>query len=222
MFIINSQRNSKFSSIFFSGKRERSACQRGISLIELIMFMVITSIAVSGVLLVMNQVTAHSADAMIRKQALAIAESVLEEVESMPFTFCDPNDPNAATAVNAAGCTAGMSQDVITGPTPATESRYSAANPLDNVADYSGCRLNLAGGSTACDVAVINAIRDITGTNNAALGAYDATVTITRAGLALGLPTDPDALQINVTVNGTGGTQVRLDGYRLRYSPNSF
>jgi hypothetical protein len=71
-------------------------------------------------------------------------------------------------------------------------------------------------------VAVINAIRDITGTNNAALGAYDATVTITRAGLALGLPTDPDALQINVTVNGTGGTQVRLDGYRLRYSPNSF
>lgn len=55
--------------------------QRGISLIELIMFMVIISIAVSGILLVMNKVTAHSADTLVLKQALAIAESLLEEIE---------------------------------------------------------------------------------------------------------------------------------------------
>jgi MSHA pilin protein MshD len=200
--------------------------QGGISLIELLIFMIIISIAVTGVLLVMNRVTGQSSDALIRKQALAIAESVLEEVGSMPFTFCDPDDPNAATAANAAGCTAGLSQDVITGPTPAlVESRYNAATPLDNVADYSNCRLNRAGGSTGCDagiVAPLPAIIDITGANNTALGGYDATVTIARAGVALGLPTDPDALQIIVTVNGPGGTQVRLDGYRVRYSPNSF
>lgn len=194
--------------------------QRGVSLIELIMFMVIVSIAVTGVLLVMNRVTGQSADALIRKQALAIAESVLQEVEAMPFTFCDPDDPNAATAANAAGCTAGMSQALAAGPVPATESRYNPADPLDNVADYVNCRLNMAGGSTGCDAAVINAIRDITGTNNAALGGYNATVAIADAGLALGLPTNADALRITVTVNGAANTQVVLDGYRMRYSPN--
>ena len=199
--------------------------QRGISLVELILFMVIISVAVAGVLLVMNKVTGQSSDALIRKQALAIAESVLEEVEAMPFTFCDPDDPNAATAVNAAGCTPGLSQDVISGPTPGVESRYSMTSPLDNVADYANCRLNRAGGSTGCDagiVAPLPAINDITGTPNTALGDYAATVTLARAGLVLGLPTDPDALQITVAVTGPGGAQLRLDGYRIRYAPNSF
>lgn len=108
--------------------------QRGISLVELIMFIVIVSVALAGILLVMNQVTGHSADTLIRKQALAIAESLLEEVELMPFTFCDPNDASAVSATSTAGCA--NSQDVITGPTPGTETRYSAADPFDNVADY--------------------------------------------------------------------------------------
>ena len=55
--------------------------QRGISLIELIMFIVIISVSLVGILLVMNKVTAHSADPLIRKQALAIAESMLEEIK---------------------------------------------------------------------------------------------------------------------------------------------
>ncbi len=57
------------------------SCQSGISLIELIMFIVIISIAVAGILLVMNKVTGHSADTLVRKQALAIAESFLEEIQ---------------------------------------------------------------------------------------------------------------------------------------------
>lgn len=55
--------------------------QRGVSLIELILFIVIISIAVAGILLVMTNVTGHSADALVRKQSLAIAESLLEEIE---------------------------------------------------------------------------------------------------------------------------------------------
>jgi MSHA pilin protein MshD len=38
-----------------------------------------------GILLVMNQVTRHSADPLVRKQALAIAESLLEEVALQDF-----------------------------------------------------------------------------------------------------------------------------------------
>jgi len=59
--------------------------QRGISLIELIMFIVIISVALTGILLVMNQVTRHSADPLIQKQAIAAAESLLEEIELQDF-----------------------------------------------------------------------------------------------------------------------------------------
>jgi len=83
--------------------------QRGISLIELVMFIVIISIAVTGVLLVINRVTGHSADTLIRKQAIAAAESLLEEIELQDFisasgvTACPPNPtPNPVTQVNRA------------------------------------------------------------------------------------------------------------------------
>ncbi len=78
--------------------------QRGISLIELIIFIVIISVALTGILLVMNQTTAHSADPLLRKQAMAAAESLLEEIELQDFI--DQNDGTTTTcppasAVNA-------------------------------------------------------------------------------------------------------------------------
>lgn len=179
--------------------------QRGASLIELIMFIIIISVAVVGVLLVMNLTTAHSADPLVRKQALAIAESLLEEIELMPFTYCDPDDANAASAVNAADCTPGLSQNVITGPTPGTETRYAAA-PFDNVADYSAFNMS--------------PILDITG-NGVGLASYTANVAIARTGVALLGAADDAALRITVTVTGPGNTTVVLDGYRTRYAPNN-
>jgi len=59
--------------------------QCGISLIELIMFIVIVSVAVAGILLVLNVTEKGSADPLIRKQALAAAQSLLEEVELQDF-----------------------------------------------------------------------------------------------------------------------------------------
>ena len=85
--------------------------QRGISLIELIMFIVIISVALTGILLVMNTSPRSSADPLIHKQALAIAESLLEEVELMPFTYCDPDDVNAASATSATVGGSGMCRD---------------------------------------------------------------------------------------------------------------
>lgn len=59
--------------------------QQGLSLIELIVFIVIVSVALVGVLSVLNLTTAKSADPMIRKQVLAVAEAMLEEVLSKDF-----------------------------------------------------------------------------------------------------------------------------------------
>ena len=54
--------------------------QSGLSLIELIMFIIIVSIGLAGILLVMNVTVKSSADPMLRKQAVAMAEAILDEV----------------------------------------------------------------------------------------------------------------------------------------------
>ena len=54
--------------------------QRGFTLIELIIFIVVVSAGLAGILSVMNTVVKSSADPMVRKQTIAIAESLLEEI----------------------------------------------------------------------------------------------------------------------------------------------
>lgn len=66
--------------------------QSGFSLVELILFIVIISVGITGILGVMNITTRHSADPMVRKQALAAAESLLEEILLKDYT--DPDGSN--------------------------------------------------------------------------------------------------------------------------------
>ena len=58
----------------------RQMPQRGFTLIELIIFIVVVAAGLAGILSVMNTVVKSSADPMIRKQTIAIAESLLEEI----------------------------------------------------------------------------------------------------------------------------------------------
>jgi MSHA pilin protein MshD len=62
-----------------------ASSQRGISLVELVIFIAVAGAAVAGVLSVMNLTTRTGADPMIRKQALAVAESLLEEIALKDF-----------------------------------------------------------------------------------------------------------------------------------------
>jgi len=58
----------------------------GATLVELIITIVIISISLAGILSVVNLTTSHSADPMVQHQAIAIAESYLEEITSLPVT----------------------------------------------------------------------------------------------------------------------------------------
>jgi MSHA pilin protein MshD len=54
--------------------------QRGFTLIELIIFIVVVGASMAGILSVMTTTVKSSADPMVRKQTIAIAESMLEEI----------------------------------------------------------------------------------------------------------------------------------------------
>jgi MSHA pilin protein MshD len=53
---------------------------RGFTLIEVIIFIVVVGAGLAGILSVSTNVVKSSADPMVRKQAVAIAESLLEEI----------------------------------------------------------------------------------------------------------------------------------------------
>ncbi len=185
----------------------------GVTLIELIVFIMIVGIALAGILSVLNISVRSSADPMVRKQMLALAEALMEEVSAQAFTYCDPTDANATTAAGTAGCAAvATTQDLGPG---AGQIRTSSTSPFNNVADYSG-------------LATINPVSDVTNTYTYA--GYSATITITPSdvlgpgGLTItpngAVPATLNLLRITVTVF-RGTDSLTLEGYRARHSPNA-
>jgi MSHA pilin protein MshD len=177
----------------------------GMSLIEVVVFIVVLGIGLAATLVLFNRVTSASVDPMVRKQALALASSLLEEIELRGFTYCDPDDANVFTASSIADCTV-VEQ---TGPIEnGGETRY--ADPrFDNVNDYDGFAMSGAN------------IKSADGTTISGLGDYSVAVSVVNAGADFSIAA-AEALRITVTAQHVPtGTTVSLQGYRLRYAPNS-
>ncbi|OFA09170.1 prepilin-type N-terminal cleavage/methylation domain-containing protein [Duganella phyllosphaerae] len=205
--------------------RQFSRRARGVTLIELILFMVIMGVAAAGIIGVINLSNKSSAEPLRRKQALMIAEALMEEVQLARFTFCTPDDPNAASAANQAACVTPMR----------VGARAAGANrPYGNVADYA-----LVAGQPTFTFAVNNVDVDISGNRlgvdstgatmgNASLAPIRSTVTLNfvaglgPAGAAITSSAGAlNALQITITTTYGGANEfVRLDAYRTRYAPN--
>jgi MSHA pilin protein MshD len=92
----------------------------GFTLIEVIIFIVVVSVGLVGILLVSSTAVKSSADPMVRKQALAVAESMLEEI--LLKEYCDP-DTGDRSAVP---------------PTCGAVQQEAVRNLYDDVDDYSG------------------------------------------------------------------------------------
>jgi MSHA pilin protein MshD len=181
------------------------------SLIEVVVFIVVLGIGIAGTITLFNQVTKASVDPMVRKQALAIATSLLEEIELRAFTYCDPDDPNVTTAGGVGGCTAGYAETNFgpdTVPASVAETRY--ADPrFDNVNDYHGFSMSGAN------------IKGADGSTVSGLGDYSVSVTVANAGADFTFATEEVLLITVAATHTTTNTTVSLQGYRFRYAPNS-
>jgi MSHA pilin protein MshD len=187
------------------------------SLIEVVVFIVVLGIGFSGILVLYNQVTKASVDPIVRKQALAIASSLLEEIELRGFTYCDPNDPKvytaaAATATECTGPAYVENLGAETLPSSAIETRYAEPR-FDNVSDYAGFSMGLAAIRTIDDPTPIPGLQNYSVLANVQ--------EIAANELGADVPTT-EALRITVTAtHQPSGIAVSLQGYRLRYAPNS-
>jgi MSHA pilin protein MshD len=204
------------AAAFVPASAAMRAC--GFTLVELVVFIAIIGVGLAGILGVMNYTTRASASPLAQKQALAIAEAYLEEVLAMPFTYCDPDDLNAATAqstaaVNPADPT--RCATTLEGIGAEGETRGNATTPYDNVNDYGSLPVGVAS--------------NVDGTPIGNLGSYTVAVAVSAAPLAASSGTvaatdangRPLSLRVSVTVTGPNDVTVVLDGYRTRYAPNA-
>ena len=161
--------------------------QRGLTLIELIIYIVVVLVGLAGVLTVLDTTVRGGADPVVRKQALALAEAMLEEVLSKSYQN-DPADPGNVS--DTLGCTLNSPS---TGPQCRLNTPVDRAN-YNDVDDY----------NTWNQVGNVQAI----GTAPAALSAYAVAVTVGSAvvnGVTLK----------TVTVTVTRGAEtVTLQGWR--------
>jgi MSHA pilin protein MshD len=132
---------------------------RGFTLIEVIIFIVVVGAGLAGILSVTNTVVKSSSDPVVRKQAMAIADSILEEI--LQKEFQDPDGVGGET-------------------TRAT---------MDNVSDYNGrtqalfnSSSGVGGWAPALDVyqVAIAVVADTTVVGTALNPAWRVTVTVTR------------------------------------------
>jgi MSHA pilin protein MshD len=161
----------------------------GFTLIELVMYIVIVGVGLTGVLSSFQVATAHSGDPMLRKQALTVAEMMLEQILSRAYEndIFDPNNTG-----NAFGCT----------PTTATTCQVNTVADLPNyndVSDYNGWDQT--------------GVYQQDGSQNTELGTtYRVVVAVAPTvlnGAAL--------KRITVTVSGHNFETVSLAGYRASY-----
>ena len=67
---------------------------RGFTLPELIVLIVVLSIAVTGVMLAFTTAVRGSADPLVARQALAVAEALLDEIQLAPYAAQPGTGPN--------------------------------------------------------------------------------------------------------------------------------
>ncbi|HRE16600.1 MAG TPA: prepilin-type N-terminal cleavage/methylation domain-containing protein [Rhodocyclaceae bacterium] len=173
--------------------------QRGLTLIELLVFIVVVGFGLAGTLVVFQNTVRSSGDPLVRKQALAIAEALMDEVALHPYTYCDPTDANFQYA-RAANTAAGNCTTTVENSGPeAGQTRYSATTPFNNVNDYAGFAMSpivRLGNSPAATVA--------------GLESFNATINVTA---------EAGGLRIDVRVV-RGTEDVTLSAYRFMTAPN--
>lgn len=200
--------------------------ERGFSLIDVLLVIVLLGVMAGALMTLSGRLAVQSAEALRTRQALAIAQGLLDEVRHMPFTYCDPDDVNARTATSAvvgAGITRCAALVDVMGAEPG-ESRYNAApNRFDGVTDYQNFQMPVPGGVCAgiCDIA-----GNLLSGAGSSLAGCTARVMLTPQALA-GIPAldangRPQVLRIGVTVTCPSVQPLLLEGIRVRHAPNWF
>jgi MSHA pilin protein MshD len=222
----------------------RKRYQAGVTLIELVIFILIMSIALTAITLVYIQTTRQSSDPVIRIKSIELAQLTLNEIllkkyddmtptggGCVQFADSPPGTPTSrcASGISAETESSGLGAEVGDGETTRIH--------FDDVDDYQGklyCGDNVVTSETGCvnvnpsPTPVCEPLLDESGVNISTLYAgFSVCINVSFAGginseISFGLPADQivrtnDAKRIDVTVTDTVKSKIRLTAYSLNY-----
>lgn len=131
----------------------RARGQRGMTLVELVITIVILGIAAAAMFSAMASITGRSADPMLRQQSLALAEAYLEAISARPYAELPSaaHGPQPAQDINGNSILPGyqVAVAVDAGATlngvSATRITVTVTSPIEDPDDPDGGRLVLDG-----------------------------------------------------------------------------
>lgn len=138
------------------------------TLIELVIAIVIIAVGLAGVLTVFSTVVKHSADPMVQKNMLAIAEELMEEIVNKPYS--------PVTSPPATGCASRTGFTTIW--------YYNGYSTTNQICDASGSPIP---GLTGFSVSVAVAADAATFSGNGVTAASKITVTVTHGSQSISL-----------------------------------
>ena len=207
--------------------------QKGISLIELVIFIVIVSVALTGITLIYINTTRYSADPMLRIGSVELAQSTLEEILLKAY---DDNTPTGGGCVQISGglgsslCTSGVTpaSDPVAGTPLGTdgEANRSLFNDVDDYTNQLYCGQNVVSANTACPALTCQNMQDESGNDIAVeYSGFSVCIQVNYAGnelntVAPGTGTNVstnDAKRIDVIVTDPLNSRISLSAYRLNF-----
>ena len=206
--------------------------QSGISLIELVIFIVILSVALTGITLIYINTTRYSADPMVRIRSIELAQSTLEEILLKAY------DDSTTVGGGCVRFPSGSSRCPVSNPDATSQTaaifgaEASEANRtlFDDVDDFHNLSYCGTGGTahTSCSNAC-NTMVDESGTNIATeYAGFGICIRVSFAGgagteinnAAPGTGSDVftnDAKRIDVIVTDPLNSEISLSAYRLNF-----
>lgn len=160
----------------------------GFTLIEMIIAIVIVGIGLAGVLSAFNITVRSSADPLVRKQMLAIAEEMMEEIQLKPFAVAGTPPVNTVASCG--------------GTTPPSRAAF------DDVSDYHNYQTS---GICNIDGEVVDGLGDY-----GVRVTVDADATLGNAASGGALP--GDVVKMITVVVSHGSETLRLTGWRTNYA----
>ena len=212
--------------------------QKGISLIELVIFIVILSVALTGITLIYINTTRYSADPMIRIRSIELAQSTLEEILLKAY---DHNTPVGGGCVRypVQGNSLCIPPTFASQPTAFNETALTAEagetrptfNDVDDYNNQLYCGTGVIPANTACPALACNAMQNAPGAANDISDEYSGFSVCIQVSFAGGPGTEinnvagggavnvlaNDAKRIDVTVTDPLNSRMGLSTYRLNF-----
>lgn len=194
--------------------------QPGISMIELIVFILVMGIAFVGVMAVFINTQRYSADPMIRIKTVELAQSLMEEILLKAYDERTPLGGGCVDGMASTRCTSGRAASAAFGTDPGELNRGA----YDDVDDYHNLAYCGTGGTAnAACTAACNPLVDEQGNNIAAdypgFGVcirvtYDGNGINPGAGVAV---LNNDAKRIDIFISDPRDTQLSFSAYKVNF-----